>query len=109
MTDAPEQIWAQDAEPSGFDYIECWGWNDMAFSDYPHIREYVRADIHAAALAEIERLRAALTRCANELEDEITANYPPHMLKYPHNQQKMKNDLEAVDKARATLEGGEEW
>ena len=53
-----------------------------------------------AALKREAQLREALKNCADELESEIEARYPPHLLEYPHNQQKMKNDLEWVYQAR---------
>ena len=63
------------------------------------------ADTITRQQAEIERLREALKRCADELEDEVNASYSPHSLEYPHNVQKKKNDMEAVVEARDALNG----
>lgn len=60
MTNAPERIWAQDAEPSECDYIG-GGWWDVACESvqYPHVVEYVRADL--CPLPEVvEKMRKAL-------------------------------------------------
>ena len=54
-------------------------------------------------VAERDRLKELLRQCVDELEYAIEAKYPPHMLEYPHNQQKKKNDRELVVKARAAL------
>jgi hypothetical protein len=62
MTDAPERIWAW---PSG----DGWGhaFASKRLTGPRTSAEYVRADIYAAALAEVERLRAALEHVRIEL------------------------------------------
>ena len=46
MSDAPERIWAQDAEPSECDYTGGGWWDDeCGHTQYPHMVEYVRADL----------------------------------------------------------------
>ena len=55
MTDAPERIWA--FEPDVFDNMSAW--QDMP-SPAGDTTAYIRADLHAAALAERDALKAAL-------------------------------------------------
>lgn len=68
MSDAPERIWAQDAEPSECDYTGGGWWDDeCGHTQYPHMVEYVRADTLTALQAENERLREALKRITTPL------------------------------------------
>lgn len=58
MSDAPERIWAQDAQPDECDYTGGGWWDDACGNtQYSHMVEYIRTDIHQS---EIERLTAAL-------------------------------------------------
>jgi predicted esterase len=67
LSDAPERIWLQlygDASPDDgpVDYRNnevTWCWENI----FEHDIEYIRADIHSA---EVERLREALRRAADE-------------------------------------------
>ncbi|MDE4176342.1 hypothetical protein PXK01_19475 [Phaeobacter sp. PT47_59] len=69
MSDAPERIWAQDAEPSECDYTGGGWWDDeCGHTQYPHMVEYVRADTITALQAENERLREALEAAKVRLE-----------------------------------------
>jgi hypothetical protein len=61
MTDAPERIWAQDADPDHCDYTGGGWWDAECGSvQYPHMVEYIRADI-----AEAER------KAADELANAV--------------------------------------
>lgn len=52
MSEAPERIWAQDAEPAECHYIGGGWWDDECGStQYPHMVEYIRADLSDAAIA----------------------------------------------------------
>jgi primosomal protein N'' len=57
-----------------------------------------------AAEAERDRLRDALTDCANDLEAEIVARYDG-ILHYPSQRVKYDLDMSTVEKARAALKG----
>lgn len=55
MSEAPERIWAQDAEPSECHYIGGGWWDEECGTvQYPHIVEYIRAD-HVDTLLKAER------------------------------------------------------
>ena len=61
MSDAPERIWAQDAQPDECNYIGGGWWDDECGNrQHPDMVEYVRADIHQALLAERDALKAKL-------------------------------------------------
>ena len=63
MTDAPKQIWAQDAEPRECNFIGGGWWDDeIGSTQYPHMVEYHRADLSA------DLVRAALERAAEIAE-----------------------------------------
>lgn len=62
---APDRIWAQDANPIECNFIGGGWWDDTCGrTQYPHVVEYVRADIHQALLAERDALR-------DKLEDAV--------------------------------------
>jgi hypothetical protein len=67
MDDAPERIWAQDADPDHCDYTSGGWWDAECGSvQYPHIIEYIRADILEAKDAEIARLREIVRTLENK-------------------------------------------
>ena len=55
---------------------------------------------------EIDRLRAALRECANDLEAYVKAQYPAGSFKYPSLERKYISDMEPVRRALKLL--GEE-
>jgi hypothetical protein len=74
----------------------------------------LRAGIHTSAdenmlrnegADEIERLRAALKECADDLEAEIMHRYGDTTHKYQREKQKRDQDMEPVIKARNLLSG----
>jgi hypothetical protein len=57
--EAPQRIWAQDAQPDECDYTGGGWWDDECRStEYPNMVEYVRADLFAALSAERDALQA---------------------------------------------------
>ena len=58
---------------------------------------------HQAVVAERDKLKSLLKIVTDCLEDCVKAEYPPHLLEYPHNRQKFQNDMEPVKAARAVL------
>lgn len=69
-----------------------------AFMSYP---SHTQEDCGRLS-AEIERLRAALTECADDLEASVKAEYQG-TLDYPSQRRKFERDMEPVRKARALL------
>jgi len=55
------------------------------------------------AADEIEKLRAALKECADDLEAEITHRYGGMVPKYPRERLKRDQDMAPVIKARVAL------
>ena len=63
MSDAPERIWVQDAEPSGCNYTGGGWWDEKCGTvQYAHIVEYVRADLVDAKDARIAELEAVVNK-----------------------------------------------
>jgi hypothetical protein len=62
-------------------------------------------DFYRSVKAEIERLRAALKECANDLESELNGHYQG-TLDYPSQQCKFERDMEPVVAARKLLAAG---
>jgi hypothetical protein len=60
------------------------------------------------AADEIEKLRAALKECADDLEAEIMHRYGDTAHKYPGERQKRDQDMAPVIKARDLLLGEKE-
>lgn len=108
MTDSPEQatkeVWVNEY-PDGRCFM--YTTEDRAFiglcsgGNTTRFREVMTDETPD----EITRLRASLKRCSDELFGEVVANYPNYMLDYPHNQQRIKNDMESVVEARKLLGG----
>ena len=61
MSDAPERIWAE--PPTTFDEFDVWHLDPRG-----EAAEYIRADIHAAALARIKELEAEVA----DLQDTVS-------------------------------------
>lgn len=57
------------------------------------------------AADEIERLRAALQDCADDLEAELRARYAGTQDIYPSERRRFDRDMEAVTAARQLLAG----
>lgn len=56
MGEAPERIWAQDAQPDECNYIGGGWWDDeCGNTQYPNMVEYLRADLAQSQIAEAER------------------------------------------------------
>ena len=58
-----------------------------------------------ALKAEIERLRAALKECADDLESELNGHYQG-TLDYPSQQRRFERDMAPITAARKLLAGG---
>lgn len=57
MRKAPNRIWAQDAEPSECHYIGGGWWDDeCGNTQYPHMVEYVRADLYDELVEALRRV-----------------------------------------------------
>ena len=70
MSDAPERIWAKWKEDFGAVQIGTWA-DTVRFE--PLGIEYVRADMHAAAIARAERAETALAIAEEALRGAIAA------------------------------------
>jgi hypothetical protein len=86
MTDAPERIWAQDADPEHCDY-EGGGWWDAECGSvqYTHMVEYIRADIakaekRAAVAAERERCLSLVPDGSDEWYENLRPVHVKRML-----------------------------
>ena len=61
MNDAPERIWAQDANPSECNYCGGGWWDDeCGNTQCPHIVEYIRSDINAELVKAADELAEAM-------------------------------------------------
>jgi predicted GNAT superfamily acetyltransferase len=100
MTDAPERIWAQDADPEHCDY-EGGGWWDAECGSvqYTHMVEYIRADI---AEAEKRAFRDAAEDALVALQEARS-----EMRDYADSHPSMKIIFGAEDGLRAVLEAAE--
>jgi len=71
MSDAPERIWFDSGQDRVGEFVPCW-----AFWQTDDDVEYVRADIHDAALARVSALEAAMLK----IKDTALPIYHCHSL-----------------------------
>lgn len=64
--DAPERIWACAGKRGGNRY---WAKGDECYIASHEVGAYVRADLHDAALAKVERLRAEVERLRYQINE----------------------------------------